>query len=98
MTPIFVPEGTGGQPARQRERLRAEQGRCRSCGQRRGRAHYSFCRAQQDREAEALRSRGMVVNDCGCSGLEHKSTTCTRFYEFYPDAEIGEEYAGGFDG
>ena len=59
-------------------------------------------REQQDAEAAVLRSAyaGVPVKDCGCRGDAHSSTTCTRFYEFYPDAEIGREhdYGSAFDG
>jgi hypothetical protein len=40
----------------------------------------------------------MIVNECGCTGTEHKRRTCLRWYEFHPDQEVGLEFAEHFDG
>jgi hypothetical protein len=61
--------------------------------------HPDACRRKiQDMQEASLRSRGMVVQECGCTGTEHSKSTCLRWFALFPEQEIGEEYAGGFDG
>ena len=58
----------------------------------------SLDRQRQDAEAAALRADGgMTSQECGCRGAEHLSTTCTRWFELFPDAEPIDR-TGGFDG
>ena len=50
-------------------------------------------RRRQDTEATALRGDGPIRLDCGCYiGRQHESSTCERFYFYYPEAETGQEY------
>ena len=93
--------GAGGQPLADRQTQWAREGRCSLCGGRRrlnGRGwwHRAGCVSfeQQDLEASVLRGAGagMPLMDCGCRGDVHLSTTCTRWFEFEPLAEVGLEH------